>query len=132
MKKVLISLLVLVSCLGLLALSGCGSSKSSGEQVAATLTLIDKDDAEYTYDIHFTDGATLREALFEAGLISEAEHGAMFVEDIDGHIANVEEDGCTWMPLDADKKQIMGTFDDITLHGGDVIYLQYYVVPDFD
>lgn len=131
MKKILIAFLVLVSCMSLLVLSGCGS-KSSGEQVTAKLTIIDKDETEYSYDITFTDGATLREALFEAGLITEEEHGAMFVENIDGHIANVAEDGCTWLPLDANKEQISGSFDDITIHGGDTIYLQYYVVPDFD
>jgi len=70
--------------------------------------------------------------LFEAVLISEEEHGAMFVENIDGHIADMEEDGYTWLPMDANKEQISGSFDDIMLHGGDTIYLQRYVVPYFD
>ncbi len=131
MKKILIFLLALIACLSLPVMSGC-SSKKSGEKAAAKLILIDKDEKEYKYDITFSDGATLREALFEAGLITEEEHGAMFIQNIDGHIANVEEDGCTWMPMDANKKQITGSFDEITLHDGDTLYLQYYVVPDFD
>lgn|GEM_PF-4720654 len=56
----------------------------------------------------------------------------MFVENIDGHIADMEEDGYTWLPMDANKEQISGSFDDIMLHGGDTIYLQRYVVPYFD
>lgn len=132
MKKILVAFLVLVSCMSLLALCSCGNRSSGEQQVTAKLILIDKDETEYSYDIAFTDGISLREALFEADLISEEEYGAMFVENIDGHIANVEEDGCTWLPLDADKEQISGSFDDITLHNGDTIYLQYYVVPNFD
>ena len=36
------------------------------------------------------------------------------------------------MPQDENGKQIMGTFDDITLSDGQTITLQYYIVPDFD
>lgn len=56
----------------------------------------------------------------------------MFVQNIDGHIADVLEDGCTWMPQDTDRNQIMGSFDEITVKNGDTIYLQYYEVPDMD
>ena len=132
MKKILISLLVLASCLSLLVLTGCGGNKGSGDQVTGKLTLIDKNETKYEYDLKFTDGTTLREALFESGLISEEEHGAMFVQNIDGHIADVLNDGCTWLPVDEDGEQIMGSFDEITLHNGDHMILQYYVVPDMD
>lgn len=84
------------------------------------------------YNLNVTDGATLREALYEAKLISDDEFYAYFVQDIDGHIADVENDGCTWMPADADGNQIPGTFDEITVEEGGIIYLVYYVVPDFD
>jgi len=115
-------------------LAGCGSKKTSdGDKATATLILIDQDEKEYTYTMEITDGATLREALFEAGLITEEEFGAFFVQNIDGHIADVENDGCTWLPMDADKNALSGkSFDDITLKNGDTLYLQYYVVPDFD
>lgn len=133
MKKFRFVALILALCLGLSLLAGCGSTASDSDKASATLILIDKDEKEYSYDIKFTDGATLRQALFEAGLITEEEYGAYFVENIDGHIADVENDGCTWSPLDADKNPITGkSFDDITLTDGDTIYLQYYVVPDFD
>ena len=116
---------------GLFAVVG-SSGEKGGEKVEATIILIDKDSKEYTYNIKFTDGASLRDALYEAELIDEDEYSAMFVSNIDGHIANAIEDGVTWMPQDTNRKQIMGTFDDITIHAGDTIYLQYYIVPDFD
>ncbi len=133
MKKIRFAALILVLCLSLTLLAGCAGTASDSEKASATLILIDKDEKEYSYDIEFTDGATLREALFEAGLITEEDYGAYFIENIDGHIADVENDGCTWLPLDADRNQIVGkSFDDITLTNGDTLYLQYYVVPDFD
>ena len=133
MKKILTALLVLASLLAVLSLTACGGNSSGGgDKVKATIILIDEDEKEYTYDITFTKGATLREALFEAKLIEEDQLSAMFVETIDGHTANVMEDGCTWMPQDTNREQIMGSFDEITVHDGDTIYLQYYVVPDFD
>lgn len=134
MEKNRIVSLILVLCLGLTLLAGCGSKKTSdGDKATATLILIDQDEKEYTYTMEITDGATLREALFEAGLITEEEFGAFFVQNIDGHIADVENDGCTWLPMDADKNALSGkSFDDITPKNGDTLYLQYYVVPDFD
>ena len=130
MKKIFALSLALILCLGLLA--GCASNGGSGEKATAKLILVDKDEKQYTYDLEITDGMTLREALWQNKLISEEEYGAMFVQNIDGHIANVLDDGCTWMPQDASRKQISGTFDEITLKSGETIYLQYYVVPDFD
>ncbi len=129
MKKTLSVMLVLVLCLSMLI--ACGA-KTSDEKISAKIILIDKDDAQYEYDIKCDNGATLRDALHENGLIDEDEYSAMFVQNIDGHIANVLEDGCTWMPQDENGKQIMGTFDDITLSAGQTIILQYYIVPDFD
>ena len=129
MKKTLSVMLVLVLSLSMLI--ACGA-KTSGEKISAKIILIDKDDAKYEYDIKCDNGATLRDALHENGLIDEDEYSAMFVQNIDGHIANVLEDGCTWLPQDENGKQIMGTFDDITLSDGRTITLQYYIVPDFD
>ena len=130
MKKFFALSLALILCLGLLA--GCAKDAGSGEKATAKLILVDKDEKQYTYDLEITDGMTLRDALWQNKLISEEEYGAMFVQNIDGHIANVLDDGCTWMPQDTDRKQISGTFDEITLKSGETIYLQYYVVPDFD
>jgi len=130
MKKIIALALVCVLCLSLLV--ACSSDNGSGEKAKATIILVDKDEKEYKYEIEFTDGSSLRDALHEAGLIDDDEYSAMFIQNIDGHVANVEEDGCTWMPQDTERKQIMGTFDEITVKAGDTIYLQYYVVPDFD
>ena len=131
MKKLLSITLILVLCLGIVFSVAC-SGANNGEKAKATIKLIDKDDKEYTYDVSFDDGATLRNILFENELISEEQFGSYFVEDIDGHIADVENDGCTWVALDAKGNMITGTFDDITMHDGETLTLQYYVVPNFD
>ena len=84
------------------------------------------------YDIEVTDGVSMREALFEGKLITEEQYGAMFIENIDGHVADVENDGCTWMIQDKDKKDISSSMDEVKVHDGEAFYLQYYVVPNFD
>lgn len=130
MKKILALALVCILCLSLLV--ACSSDNGSGEKAKATIILVDKDEKEYKYEIEFTDGSSLRDALHEAGLIDDDEYSAMFIQNIDGHIANTLEDGYTWLPQDTDRNQIMGTYDEITLKSGDTIYLQYYLVPDMD
>ena len=133
MKKTLTAVLALVLCLSMLiGCSGTAAKTEGGDKATAKIILIDKEDQQYTYDIEFAEGSSLRDALYEAKLIDEDEYSAMFVQSIDGHIANVLEDGCTWMPLDENGKQIMGTFDDIIVANGQTITLQYYIVPDFD
>lgn len=137
MKKLLA--LALVLALSLCVLAGCskddskdGGNGSADGKIDMKIVLIDKDDKQYNYDLHVTDGASLRDALFEAKLITEETYYAMFVEDIDGHVADVLNDGCTWLPQDENGDQIMGTFDDITVSAGQTITLQYYVVPMMD
>lgn len=136
MKKLLA--LVLVLALSLCVLAGCSKDDSedggnSGDgKIDMKIVLIDKDDQQYPYDLHVTDGASLRDALYEAKLITEETYYAMFVENIDGHVADVLNDGCTWLPLDENGEQIMGTFDEITVSAGQTITLQYYVVPMMD
>lgn len=130
-KKVMAVAMIVVMSLSMVVLTGCGGGSDDGK-CKAKLTLVLEDKSTVDYDLSFTEGASLRAALFESELISEETNGAMFVEDIDGHIANVEEDGCTWLPKDDDGKQIMGTFDDITLEDGQHITLEYFKVPDMD
>ncbi len=132
MKKITAPALVLA--LSLCVLAGCSKKDggSDGDKIDMKLILIDKDEQQYTYDLPVTDGATLREALYEAKLISEETYYNMFVENIDGHVADVLNDGCTWLPQDEDGNQIMGSFDEITVSAGQTITLVYYVVPNFD
>ncbi len=101
-------------------------------EITVNLVLIDKDKKEYKYVLTPKKGSNLKEALYEEGLISEETYYAMFVETIDGHTADVENDGCTWLPKDENGKQIMGTFDAIMLSDGQTITLEYYKVPDMD
>lgn len=134
MKKFLTTALVLVCCL--LVLAGCSNSgnggNEGGEKAKAHIVLVLEDKTELPYDIEFTAGSTLRMALYEGGLIEEDQTAAMFVETIDGHTADVLNDGCTWLPCDENGQQIMGSFDEIIVEDGQTIYLQYYVVPDMD
>lgn len=124
--------LALVLSLGVLAGCGGDGGKTDGGKIDTKIILVLEDSSEIPYDISVTGGATLRDALFEAELISEETYYAMYVDNIDGHIADAINDGVTWMPCDADGNQIMGTFDDITVEDGGTIKLVYYVVPDFD
>ena len=130
MKKTIAMFLALILCLGMVI--GCtGAKKDDGDKISAKIILVDKDEKEYPYDITLANGSTLREALYEAKLIDEDQLSAMFVTTIDGHVADFME-GVTWMVQDENRKQIMGTFDEIFPTNGQTIYLQYYVVPDFD
>ena len=65
-------------------------------------------------------------------LITEETYSALFVDNIDGNIADTLNDGCMWMPTDTDGNQIMGMFDDIIVKDGQTIKLVYTVVPTFD
>lgn len=133
MKKMLSTALVLLCCLALLLSVGCSSGNAgTGEKVTAKIILVLEDGTEVPYDIEFTDDATLRNALYEGGLIEEEETAAMFVQNIDGHIADVLNDGCTWLPCDESGEQITGSFDEITVKSGQTIYLKYYLVPYMD
>lgn len=131
-RKTTAWILALALCLGLLAGCGGDSGSGGGDKIDTKVVLVDEDGAEYPYDLHVTEGASLREALYEAELITEDTYYAMFVCDIDGHIADVENDGVTWLPCDENGEQIMGTFDDIKVEAGGTIKLVYYVVPDMD
>lgn len=125
-------ILALVLAAGVLAGCSGGGGQKSGGKAGIKIILVLEDETEATYDINVTAGATLREALFEAELISEETNYAMFVDNIDGHVADAMNDGVTWMPYDADGNQITGTFDDITVEDGQTIKLVYSVVPNFD
>lgn len=134
MKKTMRFLsLVLIALLFSVMLIGCGNKdQSSGGKVDVTFVLVLEDQTETEYNVSVTDGSTLRDALYEAELISEETYYDMFVSDIDGHIADAINDGVTWMPCDEKGEQIMGTFDEITVSAGDTIYLVYTVVPNFE
>lgn len=135
MKKMLTKALLLLCCLSLLLSLGCATdngNQSSGEKAKAKIILVLEDGTELPYDIEFTAGSTLRMALYEGGLIEEDQTAAMFVETIDGHTADVMNDGCTWLPCDENGEQIMGSFDEIIVEDGQTIYLQYFVVPYMD
>ncbi len=132
MKKILTIFLALTMVIG--SLVGCsgGDKSSSDSKAKVSIVLVLEDQTEKNYEIECTEGTSLREALYEGGLITEETYGAMFVDTIDGNTADTINDGVTWMPTDSDGKQIMGTYDEITVTDGQTIRLVYTVVPDMD
>lgn len=125
---------VMLLTIGIFA--GCSNQaktdENNNEAQTVSIVLIDKDKQEFKYELHAKEGTNLKQALFDEGLITEETFYAMFVEDIDGHVADVFNDGCTWLPKDEDGNQIMGNFDEITVTPGQTITLEYYKVPDMD
>jgi hypothetical protein len=111
--------------------SGSGDATADGK-ISATIILVLEDETQVKYPITVTKDSTLRDALHEAKLISDDDYYDLFVQNIDGHVANVYDDGCTWLPQDTDGNQIMGSFDEIIVEDNETIYLVYYVVPDMD
>lgn len=141
MKRMIkLTALVLALTLSLCLLASCGDSgsKTGGGKINTTVILVLEDGSEVKYDLNVSSGLTIREALYEAELISEDTLYAMFVDNIDGHIADVMNDGVTWLPCDMDGNQIpvsgdvMSAFDSYILEDGGSVKLVYYVVPNFD
>lgn len=126
-------------------LTACGGSdkdkdKDGAKTANAKIVLVLEDGTEVPYDISVKEGVSVRDGLFEAKLITEEEYGAMFVSNIDGHIADTMNDGVTWLPCDKDGNQLSAErtgeyycfLDSILVNDGDEIYLKYYVVPNMD
>lgn len=127
--------LVLLLCL----LTGCGGGETSSEQISATIILVLEDGTEISHDITVAGGQTIRQALYEAGLIDDENNTSMFVNTIDGYTADAMNDGVTWLPCDEDGNQLTGgatdvvcTLDAYTVEDGETIKLVYYVVPNYD
>jgi hypothetical protein len=112
--------------------SSAPAQTPTGDQISATIILVLEDETQVEYPITVTKDSTLRDALYEAQLISDDDYYDLFVQNIDGHVANVYEDGCTWLPQDTEGNQIMGSFDEIIVEDNETIYLVYYLVPDMD
>lgn len=138
--KVLVLMLALVLTLGMMtACSGDNGGNGDGK-ASAKVILVLEDGSEVPYDIEVTEGVSLREGLYEAGLIDDENHVGMFVTTIDGHTADALTDGVTWLPTDKDGNELedeidveaMCMLDFIAVNDGDEIYLQYYTVPNFE
>lgn len=136
MKKFLTTALALICCLSLLALVGCsseGGGSTDGDKAKAHIVLVLEDKTELPYDIEFTAGSNLRMALYEGGLIEEDQTASMYVENIDGHVADAFNDGVIWLPCDENGESLSTIlFDEIIVEDGQTIYLQYYTVPYAD
>ncbi len=133
-SKKLISIL-LITLLALVTMTGCSSSddeETTSGMINVTIIQVLEDETEETNEITVTEGSTLREALYEAGMIEEDELASYFVTTINGHSADALNDGVTWLVTDENDEQIEGTFDEIFPTDGQTIKLVYYVVPNFD
>lgn len=103
----------------------------AGDKMTVNMTLVLEDKTEIPYELKVTKDSNLKDALLEAGLIDEEQYVALFVSNIDGHVADFME-GVTWVVTDENGEQIMGLFDEIILSDGQNIKLVYTIVPDAD
>lgn len=143
MKQIMkLSTLFLTLTLFFYLMTGCGNSSSDsgseGDKIKATAILVLEDKTEVKYDLNVSADKTIRETLYEAELISEDTMYAMFVDNIDGHVADAMKDGVTWVSCDMDGNQIpvegevVSAFDSYKLKDGDSIKIVYTIVPNFD
>ncbi len=130
MKKIIAIAVVLVVAACTFVACSANSGKTNDGKINAKIILVLEDKSEIPYDIHVTDGASVREALFEAGLIDEASQTAFLVENIDGHEAKAF-DGVLWNVCD-ENEEMLGPMDDVTISDGKTIKLIYTVAPNFD
>ena len=98
-------------------------------EVGVFLAGLDK--TEKSYDIEVDEGISLREALYQAELISEETYSGFFIDNIDGNIADPMQ-GVLWLQCDEDGNQLEGTVDDIIVEDGQIIKMIFTVAPNFD
>lgn len=145
MKKHIVLPLITVLILSIALLAGCGGNNNeesnSSAKVNAKIVLVLEDKTEVPYDISVTPDQSVRDALFEAGLITQETKEGMFVDTIDGHTADTMNDGVTWLACDKDGNQLeheiesdslFWSGDFIKVDDGDEIYLVYSEVPNFE
>ena len=130
MKKIIAIAVVLVVAACTFVACSANSGKTTDGKINAKIILVLEDKSEIPYDINVTDGISVREALFEAGLIDEAAQTAFFVENIDGHEAKAEE-GVLWNICNENGEQL-GMIDDVKVNDGTTIKMIYTVAPNFD
>lgn len=127
-KRILTKILVmaLVALMVVFSFAACGkadtnSNANSGsvetKTISITVTVIAKDKTEKVFNIE-TNKKTLGDALFEEGLVTEAEHKSGFYSYIDGVRADYTLDK-SWWSFSKDGKDVMVGANDLKIADGD-------------
>lgn len=127
-KRILAKILAmaLVVLMTVFSFAACGkadtnSNANSGSMetktISITVTVIAKDKTEKVFYIE-TNNKTLGDALFEEGLVTEAEHKSGFYSYIDGVRADYTKDG-SWWCLTKGGKEVMTGFNKTKISDGD-------------
>ena len=127
-KTVLTKILaiVLVILMTVFSFAACGKADTNSDvnsgsvetkTISITVTVIAKDKTEKVFNIE-TNKKTLGDALFEEGLVTEAEHKSGFYSYIDGVRADYTLDKC-WWSFSKDGKDVMVGANDLKIADGD-------------
>ncbi|MBQ7860161.1 MAG: DUF4430 domain-containing protein [Faecalibacterium sp.] len=134
-----ISALVAAALAAVCLMVGCGSassaqpaskpasSVSAQQQITATLKITDKDGAVTEMALNTTAGATLAQALADAGVISKEEADSGFVTVVNGIATDYNADKSWWGLVDAEGQMTPVGISDITLNAGDVYGFVYNI-----
>lgn len=127
-KRILTKILALalVALMTVFSFAACGKADTSSDvnsgsvetkTISITVTVVAKDKSEKTFTIE-TDKKNLGDALFEEGLVTEAEHKSGFYSYIDGVRADYTLDKC-WWSFSKDGKDVMVGANDLKIADGD-------------
>lgn len=105
------------------ASSDAAAAPAGAVQCVFTVTYADGAGEEFA--LQAQDGATLADALRDAGLISEEEAAAGFVTTVNGVTADWDKDGAWWCLTDASGEMTAVGIADIALHDGDSYAFTY-------
>lgn len=93
------SLLLAVLCLAAAALTLTACEKASPDpagKVNVTLTVTKKDGGSKNYPVEATSGATLKDAMLQAGVLTEEGIDNGMILTVDGETADYAADGAYW------------------------------------
>ena len=127
-KRILTKILALalVALMTVFSFAACGKADTNSDvnsgsvetkTISITVTVIAKDKTEKVFNIE-TNKKTLGDALFEEGLVTEAEHKSGFYSYIDGVRADYTLDKC-WWSFSKDGKDVMVGANDLKIADGD-------------
>ena len=127
-KRILTKILVmaLVVLMTVFSFAACGKADTNSDvnsgsvetkTISITVTVVAKDKTEKVFNIE-TNKKTLGDALFEEGLVTEAEHKSGFYSYIDGVRADYTLDKSWWSFSKAGKDVMVGA-NDLKIADGD-------------
>ncbi len=121
-----LSALALVVLMTFMSLVACGTADTNSDNnsgsvetktISITVTVVAKDKTEKVFNIE-TEKKTLGDALFEEGLVTEAEHKSGFYSYIDGVRADYTKDKSWWCFTKGGETVMVGA-NDLKIADGD-------------